>query len=44
MYLPNVAITPDIGWYTQDSVNNMNRFTTERLIAYAEGKDDYLII
>ena len=30
MYLPNVAITPDIGWYTQDSVNNMNRDVYKR--------------
>ncbi|PIY18229.1 hypothetical protein COZ14_00745 [Candidatus Dojkabacteria bacterium CG_4_10_14_3_um_filter_Dojkabacteria_WS6_41_9] len=43
MYLPNVLITPDIGWYTRDSVKNMNAQTTQRLIAYAEGKTEFLL-
>ncbi|MFS8158772.1 MAG: NAD(P)-dependent oxidoreductase [Candidatus Roizmanbacteria bacterium] len=44
MYLPSVVITPDIAWYTRDSVINMNTYTTECLEAYAQGKDDYLLI
>lgn len=44
LFLPNVMVTPDIGWYTKDSIKNMNTHTTERLLAYANGNDDYLII
>lgn len=43
MYLPNVLITPDIGWYTQDSVKNMNTHTTQRLVAYAQGNTEFLL-
>lgn len=44
LYLPGVLVTPDIGWYTRDSIKNMNKHTTDKLLAYAEGRDDYLII
>jgi phosphoglycerate dehydrogenase-like enzyme/predicted transcriptional regulator len=43
MYLPNVLITPDIGWYTRDSVKNMNYHTTQRLLAYAQGNTEFLL-
>jgi phosphoglycerate dehydrogenase-like enzyme len=43
MYLPNVLITPDIGWYTKESVKNMNAHTTEQLIAYAQGNTEFLL-
>jgi len=44
LFLPNVIVTPDIGWYTSDSIENMNKFTNERLLAYANGQDDYLLL
>ncbi len=44
LYLPNVIITPDIAWYTQDSVINMNKTSVDRLVAYAKGDDSYLLI
>ncbi|WKZ24237.1 MAG: NAD(P)-dependent oxidoreductase [Candidatus Dojkabacteria bacterium] len=43
MHLPNVLITPDIGWYTSDSVRKMNEYTVQRLVSYAQGKSDLLL-
>lgn len=43
LYLPNVIITPDIGWYTKDAVRNLNKYTTEALVNYAKGNDRDLL-
>lgn len=44
MHLPNVHITPDIGWYTNRSVENLNKYLVERLVAYAKGNDKFLLV
>lgn len=44
LYLPNVMVTPDTAWYTQDSVKNQNEYTIRNLIAYAKGDESYLLI
>ncbi len=44
LYLPNVLATPDIAWYTNDSLININTATNERLIAYAKGDNSYLLL
>lgn len=43
-YLPNVLITPDIAWYTADSIKNINAHTTQRLLAYAQGNTEFLLV
>jgi D-3-phosphoglycerate dehydrogenase / 2-oxoglutarate reductase len=41
--LPNVIITPDIGWYTRDSIKNMNDYVVKQLVAYAKGNFELLM-
>lgn len=43
LFLPNVIITPDIGWYTTDAVKNLNKYTTDALLNFAKGDDRDLL-
>lgn len=43
LYLPNVIITPDIAWYTDGSVQNMNQYSNRNLIAYLRGDTSHLL-
>ncbi len=44
LYLPNVLITPDISWYTDESVELMNQEVLEHLLAFAKGDMSNMLI
>ncbi len=44
LYLPNVLITPDISWYTDESVELMNQEVLEYLLAFAKGDKSNMLI
>jgi D-3-phosphoglycerate dehydrogenase len=44
LYLPNVLITPDISWYTNESVELMNAEVLEYLLAFVEGDTSNMLI
>ncbi len=44
LHLPNVQITPDISWYTNQSIELLNKYLLERLLAYANGDNKFLIV
>jgi phosphoglycerate dehydrogenase-like enzyme len=43
VYLPNVLLTPEISWYTQEAVRRANDDLLEKLVAYANHDFSYLI-
>jgi len=43
IHLPNVIITPDIAWYSNNSIQKMNDFTTKCLVSFAKGSSKYLL-